>query len=52
LVKHGCSLDYRLVPKDGLPLDPGDMLIVMGEPMSVNDPDLWIGQEIVEGHVS
>lgn len=45
LVKHGCSLDYRLVPKDGLPSDPGDLLIVMGGPMSVNDPDPWIAKE-------
>jgi GMP synthase-like glutamine amidotransferase len=45
LVKHGCSLDYHLVPKDGLPSDPGDLLIVMGGPMSVNDPDPWIAKE-------
>ena len=45
LVKHGCSLDYHLVPNDGLPPDPGDLLIVMGGPMSVNDPDPWIANE-------
>jgi GMP synthase (glutamine-hydrolysing) len=45
LVKQGCSLDYRLVPKDGLPSDPGDLLIVMGGPMSVNDLDPWITEE-------
>ena len=45
LVKHGCALDYHLVPKDGLPPDPGDLLIVMGGPMSVNDPDPWIAKE-------
>jgi GMP synthase-like glutamine amidotransferase len=45
LAKHGCSLDCRLVPKDGLPPDPGDLLIVMGGPMSVNDPDPWIAKE-------
>jgi GMP synthase-like glutamine amidotransferase len=38
LVKPGCSLDDRLVPKDGLPLDSGNLPIVMGGPMSVNDP--------------
>ena len=26
------SLDHYLVPQDGLPPDPGDLLIVMGEP--------------------
>jgi GMP synthase-like glutamine amidotransferase len=41
----GVSLDYCLVPKDGLPPDPGDLLIVMGGPMSVNDPDPWIAEE-------
>ena len=45
LANHGCSLDYRLVPKDGLPQDPGDLLIIMGGPMSVNDPDPWIAEE-------
>jgi GMP synthase-like glutamine amidotransferase len=45
LVKHGCSLDCHLVPNDGLPPDAGDLLIVMGGPMSVNDPDLWIAKE-------
>jgi GMP synthase-like glutamine amidotransferase len=45
LVKHGCSLDNHLVPKDGLPPDAGDLLIVMGGPMSVNDPDPWIAKE-------
>jgi GMP synthase-like glutamine amidotransferase len=33
------------VPKDGLPEDAGDFLIVMGGPMSVNDPDPWIAGE-------
>jgi GMP synthase (glutamine-hydrolysing) len=45
LAKRGISLDYHLVPKDGLPSDPGDLLIVMGGPMSVNDPDGWIAEE-------
>jgi GMP synthase-like glutamine amidotransferase len=34
-----------LVPKNGLPEDPGDLLIVMGGPMSVNDTDPWISEE-------
>jgi GMP synthase-like glutamine amidotransferase len=33
------------VPKDGLPPNPGELLIVMGGPMSVNDPDPWIAEE-------
>ncbi len=45
LAKYGCSLDYCLVPKDGLPPDPGDLLLVMGGPMSVNDSDGWIADE-------
>jgi GMP synthase-like glutamine amidotransferase len=39
------SLDRYLVPQDGLPEDAGDLLIVMGGPMSVNDPDPWISEE-------
>jgi GMP synthase-like glutamine amidotransferase len=34
-----------LVPQKGLPKDPGDLLIVMGGPMSVNDADRWIAEE-------
>ena len=39
------SLERYLVPQDGLPKDAGDLLIVMGGPMSVNDPDSWIAEE-------
>jgi GMP synthase-like glutamine amidotransferase len=39
------SLDHYLVPKAGLPNDAGDLLIVMGGPMSVNNPDPWIAEE-------
>jgi len=39
------SLERYLVPKDGLPKDAGDLLIVMGGPMSVNDLDKWITEE-------
>ncbi|MGH7230510.1 MAG: glutamine amidotransferase-related protein [Nitrospiraceae bacterium] len=28
-----------------MPKDAGDLLIVMGGPMSVNDPDPWIAEE-------
>ena len=46
LTSRAVSLEYHLVPKDGLPKDAGDLLVVMGGPMSVNDPDSWIAEEI------
>lgn len=45
LTKRGVSLEYSLVPQEGLPHDTGDLLIVMGGPMSVNDSDAWIAEE-------
>jgi GMP synthase-like glutamine amidotransferase len=39
------NLERYLVPQDGLPKDAGDLLVVMGGPMSVNDPDSWIAEE-------
>ncbi|MDP3090089.1 MAG: type 1 glutamine amidotransferase [Nitrospira sp.] len=45
LTDRGVSLDRHLVPQDGLPKDAGDLLIVMGGPMSVNDSDRWIAEE-------
>jgi len=45
LKNHGVDFDRYLVPKEGLPKDPGDLLIVMGGPMSVNDQDSWIAEE-------
>ena len=45
LTERGMSLERYLVPQDGLPKDAGDLLIVMGGPMSVNDPDSWIAEE-------
>jgi GMP synthase (glutamine-hydrolysing) len=45
LATRGVSLELSLVPKDGLPQDAGDLLIVMGGPMSVNDSDKWIAEE-------
>ena len=45
LSTRGVSLERRLVPQDGLPKDTGDLLIVMGGPMSVNDSDSWIAEE-------
>lgn len=45
LTARGVSLEQYLVPEVGLPNEPGDLLIIMGGPMSVNDPDPWIEQE-------
>ena len=45
LTERGVILERYLVPQDGLPNDAGDLLIVMGGPMSVNDPDSWIADE-------
>ncbi|HSN03731.1 MAG TPA: type 1 glutamine amidotransferase [Nitrospira sp.] len=45
LLNRGVTLDSYLVPQDGLPNDAGDLLIVMGGPMSVNDSDSWITEE-------
>lgn len=45
LAARGVNLDHYLVPKDGLPSNAGDLLIVMGGPMSVNDSDGWIAEE-------
>lgn len=45
LKQRGVEIQQVLVPRDGLPRDPGDLLIVMGGPMSVNDPDPWIAEE-------
>ena len=47
LTRRGVSLEQYLVPEVGLPHDPGDLLIVMGGPMSVNDADPWIKQELL-----
>lgn len=45
LTNRSVSLERYLVPKHGLPKDTGDLLIVMGGPMSVNDPDSWVAEE-------
>ncbi len=42
---QGIAIERYLVPIDGLPKDPGDLLLVMGGPMSVNDSDPWITDE-------
>lgn len=41
----GCTLECRLVPRDGLPRTWPDAVLAMGGPMSVNDPDDWIRRE-------
>jgi len=45
LTARGGSLECYLVPEDGLPKNTGDLLLIMGGPMSVNDPDGWIAEE-------
>jgi GMP synthase-like glutamine amidotransferase len=45
LARRGVMLERYLVPKEGLPNGAGDLLIIMGGPMSVNDPDNWIAEE-------
>jgi len=45
LTARGVRLERYLVPQDGLPKDVGDLLIVMGGPMSVNDSNGWIAEE-------
>jgi GMP synthase (glutamine-hydrolysing) len=46
LVDQGYVLSNHLVPMIGLPEDPGDFLLLMGGPMSVNDPEPWIEAEL------
>lgn len=43
---RGYSVKTILVPSEGLPMDPGDFLLIMGGPMSVNDPAPWIAEEL------
>lgn len=45
LAKRGFTIESCLVPLQGLPQDAGDLLIVLGGPMSVNDPQIWIADE-------
>ena len=45
LIARGVNLERHLVPQNGVPKNPGDLLIVMGGPMSVNDSDSWIAEE-------
>jgi len=43
---RGYSVRSTLVPSEELPQDPGDFLLIMGGPMSVNDSDPWIAEEL------
>jgi len=46
LEKRGFTLQKILVPSEGFPRDIPDLLLVMGGPMSVNDADPWIRDEL------
>ena len=46
LEKRGFKIQKFLVPSEGLPANIPDLLLIMGGPMSVNDPDPWIAQEL------
>jgi GMP synthase-like glutamine amidotransferase len=48
------SAEKHIVPEAGLPANGGDLLLVMGGPMSVNDPDAWIAAEteFIRKHVA
>lgn len=46
LETRGYAVRNVVVPAEGLPADPGDFLLIMGGPMSVNDGDAWIEAEL------
>ena len=46
LETRGYTVRNVLIPADGLPLDAGKFLLIMGGPMSVNDTDSWIEAEL------
>jgi len=46
LEAQGYAIKTILVPSQGLPPDSGDFLLIMGGPMSVNDADSWIAEEL------
>lgn len=47
LANRHYQLETLLVPQRELPVTPPDFLLVMGGPMSVNDPDPWIEKELL-----
>ena len=46
LERRGYQVKHTIVRDQGLPDGPIDFLLIMGGPMSVNDPDPWITQEL------
>ncbi len=46
LEARGYAVKTILVPSEGLPQEFGDFLLIMGGPMSVNDSDSWIMEEL------
>ena len=46
LEKREFKIQKFLVPSEGLPANIPDLLLIVGGPMSVNDPDPWIAQEL------
>ncbi len=46
LETRGYTVQTTLVPSEGLPAAPGDFLLIMGGPMSVNDSEPWIAEEM------
>ena len=46
LEQRGYEVTQQLVPEKGLPDQLEDFLLIMGGPMSVNDPLPWIAEEI------
>lgn len=46
LERRGYTVHRTVVPTQGLPQGPIDFLLIMGGPMSVNDSDPWIAQEL------
>jgi GMP synthase-like glutamine amidotransferase len=46
LEARGYTIQATVVPSEGLPKELGDFLLIMGGPMSVNDPDSWIAEEL------
>ena len=47
LERQGYQVFQQLVPEKGLPAELGDFLLIMGGPMSVNDSDPWLSEELV-----
>ncbi len=46
LSRHHHDVRTCLVPAEGLPSNPADFLLIMGDPMSANDSEPWIIKEI------